>query len=294
MKIIDVQANTKEWMEHRHRDITASDVAVFFDPKAFKTELGLYYEKRAEHPPEQAKFGDNNFIRMEAGKFLEPFIARMFFEKTGVELSNFKGYARSEEVDRYGATPDNEHPELIEGTILDEVRGNVVDPITSEDGPGIAELKVANTMAWNANYTDSEPPVKYLCQLQQQLDVTGYEWGMIITLIDCNDIDIAVYRRDDVACAAIRQRVGEFWNKVDNNIEPDPSDRDSDATLMRSLYEEYTEEQVDMSGNDKLLKAGLGYITAHVREKAAKKMKGKMRNVLGSKNTATSLAVISL
>jgi len=288
MAIIQVEPDSQEWLDLRHRDLTASDVAVFFDPKSFKTELGLYYEKRAEHPPQQVKYGDDNYVRMQAGKFLEPFIAAVFEEETGIKIEPFNGYVRSDEVDRYACTPDYYYPTLADGTILDIVRGNHTAPITADDGPGLAELKIANTMSWNNNYTDNEPPLKYLVQLQEQLDVVKYNWGMIVTLVDCDAIDIAVYRRDPEACAAIRQRVKEFWHKVDNGIEPDISDRVQDSQLMKQIYPDLQEEIVDLSDNMDLFNACEAYGEAHLEYKGADSHKVQNSNIVAQivKNNA--------
>lgn len=263
MTIIQVESNTEEWHKLRHEDLTASELPAWYDPTAFKTKLALYYEKRSKNPPKPYSKNDGHYIRLEAGKYLESFVARMFGEYYGIELSPFEGYARHDSVEHFAATPDYVHPAVPLGQILDEVRGHehLQYPITNEDGPGLVEIK---TDLFNPS--SDEPPIKHLVQLQAQLACTGYKWGMILTLTDLSILDVAVYRVDPVAIADIIKNVREFWHWVDNDIQPPLSK--SDASILRDMYSDIVGEEVDMTDNIVLLDSCQAWADANEKYKA--------------------------
>lgn len=264
----NVKPHSEEWFKLRHQDLTATETSAFYDPKAHKTQLQLYYEKRASTPPPAIQPHDPNYIRVEAGKYLEPFVGRIFQEKYGHELHNFDGYARHD-VERMGASPDLYHAGLQGTDRIYEVRGSdgLTHPITMADGPGIVEVKTSSYLQYGDTYTDGEPPLKYIVQLMHQMACTGYKWGMIITLVDLGEIDVAVYRADPRAIRDLERRVRKFWWHVDHDKEPEASDREQDAKLIKELYPNLDHEPTDMSDDSVLFDICSKYVDANIERK---------------------------
>lgn len=262
---ITVKPDSKEWHELRQKCVTASDIGTFFDPTSYKTKLSLYYEKLSVTPPSQRSKDDPLYIRLEAGKELEPFVARLMRERMGAAITLDDGFYLHDEVEGYGATPDY-RIELEPGEVIDEVRGRTEElclPITAFDGPGLMEIK---TDIFNAN--SDEPPIKYLAQLQSQLDCTGLKWGCVVTLSDLAYLNVCYYRIDPEATAEIRKQVKKFWNMVENKIQPDPTHRDEDLAIIKAMYPDIINEEYDYSNNATLYDACEIYSQAHREQKA--------------------------
>lgn len=266
---IPVKANTEEWYKLRHECVTASDIGTFFDPNAFKTELSLYYEKLSPIPPSPRLADDPLYVRLEAGKALEPFIARMAHEKTGLIIQSDEAFYRHNDVDRYGATPDY-IVRIPEGEVIDEMHGRdeeLMAPLTAFDGPGVLEIKSDIFSPLN-----DEPPIKYLSQLQSQIDCMEFNWGVICTLVDLSYLNVCFYRKDPKAVEMIHKRVNAFWRKVDNRIQPDPSHKSEDLQIIRNLYPDIIEEEFDFSNNQQLFDACETYVDAYRGKKSHEKI----------------------
>lgn len=287
MQIINVEPHSPEWRALRHEDLTASEIGAFFDPRAYKSEFQLWHEKKMEEPPKEISPEDDSFIRAEHGKFIEPFIARMFHIKHGVELENFKGYVRHDSIERFACSPDYQHPVLTEeeakNDIYHMVRNADGKPITPEDGPGMVELKAVNLLSFHDNYTDGEPPIRFIAQLQGQLECTGYKWGMVVSLVDNSFIDVAVYRRDERVIEIMRKSVVNFWDSQEKNIEPEPTGKASDEMLLRTLYPKlYKEAPVDMSDSERLFEVCGDFSEKRQQRLALEKEEDKLKNIISS------------
>lgn len=280
MNILNLRPNTDEWYQARHRDLTATDMAAFYDPKATKTPLQLFYEKQKASPPAPYGIHDSIYIRLEAGKYLEPFVARIYKEKFEYELKPFDGYVRHERVMRMGCTPDYVHPALAPGRTIAEVYGNpnLLQPINEEDGEGMAEIKTMNGMQYTTQHADGEPPLYHLVQLQHQLACTGLRWGMVITLVDLYDVKIHAYRADPSAIADIERTARKFWGDVAANREPVARGGAEEARLIKELYPSMVEEPADMTSNEKLFDLCNDYYAAYADMKAGEEKAERYKN----------------
>lgn len=256
--VLDIEPGSSEWHLERHKDVTASDVQAFYDPSAYKTELALYYEKRQPNPPMDKNVDHPLYIRLEAGKALEPIVAKLFERRTGVALTKNERYYRHSTTPRFGATPDYFHPSLPLGSIIREVGGHehLQAPITNEDGPGVVEIKT-DVFGHNSD----EPPIKYLAQLQAQLSVCALKWGMVITLVDMSYITWTVYRADPYAINDMTKKVTEFWEKVEKGIQPKPAT--NDLQTIKMMFPDIVDQAVDLSDNHELFQACESYMDIH-------------------------------
>jgi len=249
-----IELEKYKWLALRHKYLNASEVGAFYDPKAYKSELELYYEKIQPAPPEQ-EFS----IRMEAGKFKEPFIAFCYQQIHEISLSEYQGYiVHDNEI--MACTPDYIHP------ATDQLVCNDGERITIEDGEGLVEMKCANPYSFKHNYCQGEPALKYIVQLQHQMACTGHKWGMILTLVDDGELDISIYKRDTRFINIHEKKCLAFMDRIKNRVEPAPKSKDEELRILHQLYPTNYEQAEDLSSDDSLSDLLYKY-TAHRLEK---------------------------
>src|SRR4051794_4013451 len=78
--IIPVRQRTPEWLEARENGIGASQAAAAIDVSPWQSRIGLWAEKLGLVPPPTPT------VPMMVGTELEPLIARLYTEATGVKV----------------------------------------------------------------------------------------------------------------------------------------------------------------------------------------------------------------
>lgn len=71
-----------EWLEYRRRGIGGSDAAAVLGISPFRTARDLYYDKAGIVTADDRE----NWVALEYGTLLEPLVARIFAEKTGLKI----------------------------------------------------------------------------------------------------------------------------------------------------------------------------------------------------------------
>lgn len=139
------------------------------------------------------------------------------------------------------------------------------------DTIGVLELKNADWLQHRRAWTDGEPPLHILLQLQTQLACTGATWGAIACLVGGNDLRIYRYEARPKLIADIERRTIAFWQSIADNKPPPVDGSDSAAAALRALYPVMTDEEADLSADNELpdLCARLTHATA-ARSKAEK------------------------
>lgn len=200
-------SHSKEWHEERKKGIGGSDAAAVLGLDPYRSPLEVYYEKTGELPPKN----DNKHTRR--GKLLEPVIAEMFAEDTGLKLRR----QRFQKV----------HPEI------DYLRVNLDRMIISVDdrGPGVLEIK-APTWRQAEKWADACPDNVYL-QVQHAMIVTGWQWGYACAWIGEGDLKYYEIARNDEVIRAMLDKYADFWQCV--LARTPPEGRISEEVLAR-LY----------------------------------------------------------
>lgn len=233
IRVINVEPRSKQWHEIRKRIIGSSDIASLF-PKddggfhGFSTPFELYHKKLGNITEE---LEDNQ--RMKRGRQLERIIAEMACEDNGWELQpDPQGVYINEEVRGSGATPD-------------------FFAVCPARGMGVIECKNIDFLIFRDEWVDGEPPLKYLLQLQQQLDCTGLSWGAVVALVGGNDLRVYIYERHEAAIAAIREKIATFWKWIDEGKEPKAVA--DDFAIVGNAYERKPAEAViDLSRDNEM------------------------------------------
>lgn len=127
----------------RSKYLGASEIPAVAGLSPYNSALGVWLEKTGQMPP----FEGN--LATELGTFLEPFLSRLYSERTGIELETPAGIAHPE------------HPFLV--AHLDRVTGS----------GRVVELKTASRYVahrWGDDGTD-QVPEEYLAQVQVQMAI---------------------------------------------------------------------------------------------------------------------------
>jgi putative phage-type endonuclease len=139
------------WLAARREGITASEIAAILGLSRWNSPLSLYFQKRGELDEDESNY------RMALGIALEPHIASLFTELTGMELEQSVGLVANSERPWQRCTPDR----MVDGlSIPCELKTAV-----AEDG-------------WGSSGT-SMVPISYRAQLLWQLDCLGADHGYL-------------------------------------------------------------------------------------------------------------------
>lgn len=258
--------NEAEWLAMRERDLTSTECAALFGCSPYATEYELWHRKRGQLVVE---FETND--RMKWGNRLESAIAYGIAEDYGLIVEPFKVYMRIPEL-RMGSSFDFKIVGIVEGFSGNETYRDLF----REHGPGIMEIKNVDGLAfkrgWIADGDDMEAPPHIELQVQHQQEVADIEWTMIAPLVGGNTPRPFARVRNREYGAMIQAKIAEFWAKVDSGKAPDP-DFEKDGGTIAKLLANDNGEEVDMTGNNRLVELIAEYTAADTDEKAAKKRK---------------------
>lgn len=251
MTLIPVTHDTPDWHALRQRHVGGSEIAALFgsQPDYALSHFSLWHVKAGNAPPPEVKS-----VRAAWGLRLEAAIAEAAAMENGWQI--LKG----------GYVSDDTTPGL--GCTLDWI----IERDPAETGPGCLEVKNADWLAHKRSWTDDEPPLHILLQLQHQLACTGYGWGVVTCLVGGNDLRTYRYKARPKLIADIRRRTQEFWASIDQGREPPVDGSDSASAVLTALYPELTYEAADMGMNNEWAEAAHDFFNAGERRRSANKV----------------------
>lgn len=183
----------------RRKYIGGSDVAAILGISPWKTPLDTYLDKIQP----RVEVTDPAKLKLfRRGHRMEPYVIDLLAEEEGLNIA-----ARG---NRY---IDNEH-----GFIAAEIDAE------TDDGRNI-EIKTVSPFKareWGEQQTD-EVPVHYTAQVMHGLMVTGRAVCIFGVLIGGDDFRVYRVERDEEIITAIRAREVEFWNRIQNQLPPEPT-----------------------------------------------------------------------
>src|SRR5271166_4282593 len=204
------QQDTNTWLEMRRSKIGASDAPVIMDMSPWKTAYQLWEEKMRLRPDQP----ENDAMRR--GKRLEKKALKEFERMTGLLMIE-QMVSIHPVRDWMMAT--------LDGIDLDQK--NIVEVKC----PGAADHAVA---------LDGEVPIKYLPQLQHQMEVTGLD-KMYYFSFDGEQGKVLEVYRDDAYINRILEREERFWECMQTFEAPKLCSRDyvekSDAAWLSTAGE---------------------------------------------------------
>ena len=256
MALIAMPPSRQEWLALRSAYVGASEVAALFgcEPDYALSHYALWHVKAGNAPAP-----DVGGPRVEWGLRLEAVIAEGAALENGWAIS--KGRYATDDECRLGASLDFEIAS---------------DP--DEEGPGVLETKAVDFLIHRRNWTDGEPPLHILLQLQAQLGASGFKWGAVAALVGGNDLRTYRYKARPDLIRQIKQRVAGFWLSIARNSPPPVDGSDGAAHVIRALYPEPVDEAVDMSARNEWPEAVWAFLAAQTAKKEAEENYALARN----------------
>lgn len=258
MPIIIEPSSRDHWLQLKSQDVSSTEVASLYG-EGYQTEFELYHTKKSGSIVE---LEDNE--RMKWGRRLQDVIAAGIAEDEGWQIKPLTCYARHDVQRGMGASFDYE----------------VIFP----DGvKGIMEIKAVDFIIHRDDWIDDadykEAPVHIEMQLQQQLEIMGYERGVIAALISGNKPVIIMRERDHEMGKELCERIETFWQNVDSGNVP-PIDFNRDTEMLKKLFANAVSRTEVLTGNGRALSLCSEYETAAHIESTGKKRKEAARNEL--------------
>ncbi|MES2210938.1 MAG: YqaJ viral recombinase family protein [Chloroflexota bacterium] len=209
---LPVRQRTPEWLEARKHGIGASEAAAAIGLSEWQSPIGLWAEKLGLVPPVAET------PSMRIGSALEPLIAAMYTEATGVKVRR--------------ANNLRQHPEHTW----------MLASIDRRAGRRPVELKFSARATGYGEPGTDEVPDHVLVQVLHQLAVLDEPEGDVV-LLKPGALAVAIYtiRREAVAEAAIIEREAVFWEHVVSRTEPDVDGSEATARALAALYPRGTE-----------------------------------------------------
>ena len=188
---------TEEQKLRRKNGLGASDSAIIMGYSSYKTPYQLYLEKTG-----MVTNDDETNEQQYWGNEIEPLIISRFSKENNVHVT---------------------FPDTIYHPTHGYIFANLDGWVDSENA--VVEAKCANSFQrrdWDTSTSDGIP-LSYLIQIAKQVAVTDATRGYCAVLFGGNEYMQFVYERDKALEELIIQSDIEFWNCVQNRIEPPPT-----------------------------------------------------------------------
>ncbi len=205
-----------EWLAARTTSIGASESAALFGlaPDGRESEFSLWAKKAGLVEPEQL---DSEWL--EWGQILEQPIAERYAKRTGCKL---------------WAPPTPwcvaVHPRLPFMTAT--VDRWIIEAPGREDR---GDLEIKNVGAFNADWRE-EIPLYIQAQVQHQLAVTGFKWGVVAALIGGNKMETIEIERNPKFIDELEAKAVEFWDRVQRRESPPVDGKAATSRTLKLLH----------------------------------------------------------
>lgn len=232
-------ASRAVWQEARMDGIGASEIASVLG-RGWDTPLKVWWEKRSR----TSTFKGNKATAW--GLFMEPTLARWYTETTGEELA-LTGLWRSKDRAWQMCSPD---------------RFLVRKPRGVEFKTGGAET----ARAWDGGVV----PDFYMPQVQQSIDVTGFDEWDVVYSVGGYPPEIITVKRDEDMIAEIREAGAAMWEMIRSGVQP---------KVQGSLSEKSILAAANPFGDDSAVELSFAGMLALNEYREARKLKGQYGRV---------------
>jgi len=253
-------ALTEQQLEQRRAWLGGTDMAAIAGLSPYARPVDVWLDKLGEAPPRAAS------PMMAMGSLLEPVVADLFTEATGIKLRR-----------PAGASHDRLRPWL----------GGFVDRWAGSDA--LFEAKWAERSdRWGEQGTSRVPP-HYAVQVQHYLGVTGRSTGYLAVLLGYADFRWYTLERDEEVIEQLRELGRRFWHEnVLAGVPPEPDGSESYSAMLRRKYRPAGELELVASAEQQVLWAQ--YLDAvGIRDAAAERVERAAQRLQASMGTATRL-----
>ena len=250
------------WHELRATTIGGSEIAGLFDLQQ-PYQLSRYGLWAVKSKLARDEFDGNE--RTTWGQRLEAAIAQGAAEDNGWTIRK-GGYFTDPTTRGLGATLDY-----------------IILTSPEHTTPGALEVKNVDGLVFRDKWVDGEPPEHILLQLQHQLAASGFAWGVIVALVNGNEMHTYEYAAREGIISQIRERVTEFWSLVDSGTPPEIDGEDTTTAILKAMSEPVRYETEDMSADAEFAEICAGYLRTKAAEKNAAEEHAVYKNLLFEK-----------
>lgn len=219
-----IPASEADWLQLRTKDVTSTEVSALFGCSPYLTRFDLWHRKKSGVIVEFTATE-----RTEWGLALQDAIAARTAKLQGWTVRRMDEYIRVPEL-RMGSSFDFE----------------IIDPALKAwetVSVGLLEIKNVDTLQfkdrWLVDGDNIEAPIHIELQVQHQLAVSDRSFAYIGALIGGNSLKLV--RREPIpdVISAIKTKVSEFWQSIDEDREPSPVfPQDAETVIRLSQYAE--------------------------------------------------------
>lgn len=216
-------AERKAWLEERRRGLGGTDIAVLFGVHPWVSPYSLWLDKTGQLPDD-----DDENIRLEVGKELEPMTRRLYTRETG-------------RVIRPGGDV------TIADSQVPWLRGSLdghLDPDENAPGKGDGVYEGKTAMVFVAGAWDKGAiPLYVQIQMQTYMAVADYQWGSAGCLVLGSQRPIITrdMARNESFISAVREKANSWWEKHIIKGDPPPVDgTKATSAALKALYPEDT------------------------------------------------------
>lgn len=241
----------KTWLDLRRKAVTSTEIAALLGESPYCTEFELWHRKKNDV---ELEFIETD--RTKWGKRFEAPVAEGLAEDYGWHIKPLKVFMLHSTVSGMGSSFDYE--------------------IIKDGRKGILEIKTVDYKEYKSKWIDDsetiEAPVHIELQLQHQLEVSDYDFGIIACMIGGNKPVVTERERDREIGKLMCGKVSSFWRSIKDNQQPLP-DFQRDAEIIRKLYADASGSEVDLSSNNRFAVLLSTYPELQKAESDAKKAK---------------------
>jgi putative phage-type endonuclease len=211
------------WLKYRREGVTGTDAARILGLSPWGGQLDVVADKVGLEEDDVAPSES-----AEWGRILQPAIIEEYGNRTGRGVREWEELLQCKDRPWQLMTPDAEQCEVIGSS------------------KGLLEIKVTGLRdRWN----DGVPPDVF-AQVQHGLAVTGYDWATVAVLFSGRgmELDWIEVERDATFIAAMNEREGQFWDRLQRGEYPEDNGDVSARKALARLWPQDTGEEVVLPG----------------------------------------------
>lgn len=100
--------------------------------------------------------------------------------------------------------------------------------------PGVVQIK--NVGQYFAREWTEQPPLRVVVQVQHEMYVTGYEWGIAAGLVGGNRLKVHQFERHEAFIETLVKLCDEFWQLVESRTPPEVDGSEATAKVLAKLH----------------------------------------------------------
>jgi len=273
LELIDYKTSTA-WQEARRLGIGASEAGTLFGltPPGRDSPYAMWCRKSGLWVPQN----EPNEL-FEFGHRVEPIVAQAYADRTGSKVW----------------TPPSPYCVAVSPKLPFMFATLDRWILFAKDRPDRGDLEIKNVSVFAQDWKKDGAftvPLYVQAQVQHQLAVTGFRWGVVAALVGGNKLEIIPIERNDEFIEALEEKLVEFWRRVQTGDPPPIDGYEATSNVIRELHPSDNGETIELRSDAADLWAELE--AAKEEEKAAEtraeQAENRLREILGE-NTYGSL-----